>query len=280
MRTFVGPLCCFALALLAGAAQARESQEATAWKRFLSKRRQLRRSPVESQDQAQQDEGQVSEDHEALLAERDDLRAQLATKNQEFLAQHRRADHLALEVISLRSKVKADEAREQGLEAKLNRVRAVLSDGNDEVQVKDVARPSATDAASPEVEKVSRHPKEAVSNANAAASPVAQGKKAKTTVKLQTTEAKNADRTLPRVSVASVQDGGARARAPVKATAGVAASSQDGAEFQQVDAQLEAEDRKIDKLSKEDDDSGDKQQTEAQKDEQFLTELVQSGKGK
>jgi len=68
------------------------------------------------------------EDPEALLAERDDLRAQLATKNSEFLAQHRRADQLVLRVRSLEGRLRSEERREQALEVKLSKVRALLAD--------------------------------------------------------------------------------------------------------------------------------------------------------
>mmetsp|Transcript_82370 Transcript_82370/g.245675 ORF Transcript_82370/g.245675 Transcript_82370/m.245675 type:complete len:271 (+) Transcript_82370:60-872(+) len=70
------------------------------------------------------------EDPETLLAERDDLRAQLATKNGEFLAQHRRADQLVLRVRSLERRLEAEEHEELVLKSKLDRVRAILvSDG-------------------------------------------------------------------------------------------------------------------------------------------------------
>lgn len=82
------------------------------------------------------------EDPEELLAERDDLRAQLATKNREFLAQHRRADSLLMKVRELERELKSEDGRlhveeqllkteeqkEKALKIRLDRVRAALAD--------------------------------------------------------------------------------------------------------------------------------------------------------
>merc|ERR1740121_1379429 len=46
--------------------------------------------------------------NEDLLAERDDLKAQLATKSREFLEQHRKADHLLRQLHVERSKEKVE----------------------------------------------------------------------------------------------------------------------------------------------------------------------------
>jgi hypothetical protein len=89
------------------------------------------------------------EDPEALLAERDDLRAQVATKNGEFLAQHRRADQLLLKVRDLElhlnserrllrtseTKLQAEEIKDHQLEATLDKVRAALADATNSAVV-------------------------------------------------------------------------------------------------------------------------------------------------
>lgn len=74
------------------------------------------------------------EDVEELAAERDDLRAQLATKNQEFLLQHSKADKLAAKVVALKRQLSEEVHKEHALREKLDRVRVVLeSDGEDAV---------------------------------------------------------------------------------------------------------------------------------------------------
>eukprot|EP00419_Tripos_fusus_P046449 CAMPEP_0172816350 /NCGR_PEP_ID=MMETSP1075-20121228/12403_1 /TAXON_ID=2916 /ORGANISM="Ceratium fusus, Strain PA161109" /LENGTH=368 /DNA_ID=CAMNT_0013656325 /DNA_START=5 /DNA_END=1111 /DNA_ORIENTATION=+ len=89
------------------------------------------------------------EDPEALLAERDDLRAQVATKNAEFLAQHRRADQLLLKVrdleLRLRSeghmlrtsqtRLQSEEIKEHNLQATLDKVRGALADATNATTV-------------------------------------------------------------------------------------------------------------------------------------------------
>lgn len=76
-------------------------------------------------------DGILPDDQETLLAERDDLKAQLATKNQEFLVQHRRAHQLSIKVSALEKKLEAESKKERLLRDKLGKVRALLDDDND-----------------------------------------------------------------------------------------------------------------------------------------------------
>lgn len=98
---------------------------------------------------------QPAEDLEELTAERDDLRAQLATKNQEFLVQHSRADKLQSKVAVLRKQLEAELQKEQVLQQKLNQVRSLVnsdSEGGPVAQQSAPAAPCATQGASQESE--------------------------------------------------------------------------------------------------------------------------------
>merc|ERR1719422_2205752 len=63
---------------------------------------------------------------EELVAERDDLKAQLATKSSEFLKQHRRADRLEKQVRSLQAALQAEKKKEHEEAMRLGQARAAL----------------------------------------------------------------------------------------------------------------------------------------------------------
>jgi len=138
----------FLLVLLLGAPAASSSRAASAKRSSTAngRRAAITLARMASKKRKQQP---PLEDPETLLAERDDLRVQVSTKNSEFLAQHRRADQLLLKVrdleLRLRSEgrslrtaqtqLQVEEIKERSLEVTLNKVRAALGESPNSTEV-------------------------------------------------------------------------------------------------------------------------------------------------